>query len=248
MRLDYPMKPNGMYILKKSDFDTIGELVLSEYMPRALDYPKPIDIDYLAQECFYLDVKHEVIVPDGVILGMMAFADTEFHTVDDYAEPRTIFLEEGTMLVDMSLIGEKNRPRERFTIAHETSHWICHRSYHSPTNQQYDFRRNRNLIACRTDCIEQYKRKQKTFTNEYWEEWQADSLAAALLMPRKTFLEACRSVLRTYGVKKDYLPSDYDKYVAGKIIGELARTFDVSYRAAQIRMITLGVIQMRRYY
>ena len=67
-------------------------------------------------------------------------------------------------------------------------------------------------------------------------------------MPRKTFLEACRSALRTYGVKKDYLPSDYDRYVAGKIIGELARTFDVSYRAAQIRMITLGVIKMRNYY
>ncbi len=248
MRFDYPMKPNGMYILKKSDFDTISNQVLSEYMPSALDYPKPVDIDYLAQECFYLEVKHEVIVPDGVILGMMAFADTEFHTVDDYAEPRTISLEEGTMLIDMSLIGEKNRPRERFTKAHETSHWICHRSYHSPTNQQYDFRRNKNLIACRTDSIEQYKRKQKFFTDEYWEEWQADSLAAALLMPRKTFLEACRSVLRNYGVRKDYLPSDYDKYVANKIIWELAHIFDVSFRAAQIRMITLGVIQVRRYY
>ena len=48
MRLDYPMKQNGMYILKKADFDDIGEMVLSEYMPNVLDYPKSVDIDYLA--------------------------------------------------------------------------------------------------------------------------------------------------------------------------------------------------------
>lgn len=248
MRLDYPQKNNGMFILKKTDFDVIAQNVLSEYMPNVLTYPKPTNIEYLAQECFYLEIKHETIVPGGGVLGMIAFEDTEFHTINSYNEPKTIELDEATMLVDMSLIGSENRARKRFTEAHETSHWICHRSYHSPTNQQYDFRVNRSLIACRADSIEQYKKKRQFYSDEYWEEWQADSLAAALLMPKNTFLEACRSELWSNGVTKGYLTSGADKYIAGRVISEVAHVFDVSFRAAQIRMINLGLIKNEVYF
>lgn len=247
MWLDYPAKHNGMYIMKRSDFDDIAKNIFYEYMPEVLAYPKPTDIEYLAQECFYLEIKHETIVPGGKILGMIAFEDTEFHTIDEYNEPKTIELEEATMLIDMSLIGAENRTRKRFTEAHETSHWICHRSYHSPQNQQYDFRVNRSLIACRGDSIEQYEKKQQFHSDDYWEEWQADSLAAALLMPKRTFLEACRSEIRSNSVKKGYLTFDTDKYIIGRVISEVAQVFDVSFRAAQIRMINLGLIRKERY-
>ena len=33
MQLNYPMKKNGMYLLKKTDFDDIATQVLTEYMP-----------------------------------------------------------------------------------------------------------------------------------------------------------------------------------------------------------------------
>mgnify|MGYP007091035154 CR=1 FL=1 len=101
MRLDYPMKKNGMYLLKKTDFEDIACQVLTEYMPSVFNYPRPTDIEYLAQECLYLDIKHEYIMPDGKVLGMMAFADVEFNTIGYEAERRTIELEEGTMLIDM---------------------------------------------------------------------------------------------------------------------------------------------------
>ena len=55
MRLDYPMKKNGMYLLKKTDFEDIACQVLTEYMPSVFNYPRPTDIEYLAQECLYLD-------------------------------------------------------------------------------------------------------------------------------------------------------------------------------------------------
>ena len=61
MRLDYPMKKNGMYLLKKTDFEDIACQVLTEYMPSVFNYPRPTDIEYLAQECLYLDIKHEYI-------------------------------------------------------------------------------------------------------------------------------------------------------------------------------------------
>ena len=246
MRLDkYPMKQNGMYILKKSDFDDIADMVLEEYMPSVLTYPKTVDIEYLAEECFYLDIKHDTIMPEGKVLGMIAFADTKFDTIDCECIPRQIELEEGTMLIDLSLIGRENRARKRFTEAHETSHWICHRSYHSPTNQSYDFRMNKSLIACRTENIEQYKKaiKNKVLSDSYWEEWQADKLAASILMPKRTFVIACSELLRTYQIRRGYLIPGMDTSYAKRIIAELAHMYDVSFKAAQIRMIDLGFIK-----
>lgn len=173
MQLNYPMKKNGMYLLKKTDFDDIATQVLTEYMPFVFNYPMPTDIEYLAQECLYLDIKHENIMPDGRVLGMIAFDDTEFETIGYEAEKRIIELETGTMLIDMSLIGKENHARKRFTEAHEASHWICHRSYHSPTNRQYDFRKNKSLIACRTENIESYRKNNRSgyASDEEWEEW-----------------------------------------------------------------------------
>ena len=81
MQLNYPMKKSGIYLLKKTDFDDIATQVLTEYMPFVFHYPMPTDIEYLAQECLYLDIKHENIMPDGRVLGMIAFADTEFDTI-----------------------------------------------------------------------------------------------------------------------------------------------------------------------
>lgn len=249
MRLDnYPMKQNGMYILKKTDFDDIAEMVLKEYMPFVLNEPKAVDIEYLAEECLYLDIKHDNIVPEGKILGLVAFSDTEFKTIGIDDNERVIELDEGTILIDYSLIGTENRPRKRFTEAHETSHWICHRSFHSPTNRQYEFRVNGNFIACRTDNIEQYKRKKGySFSDEDWEEWQADSLAASLLMPKAMFVEACRDEFHHERIWKGYLTPGTDDFVAKKIIAKMARLFDVSYRAAQIRMINLGLIRFSNY-
>ena len=98
------------------------------------------------------------------------------------------------MLIDFSLCGKDCRARRRYTQAHELSHWICHRSYHSPDNRCYEFRKN-SFIACRTENIESYRRNDfSQRTDSDWEEWQADSLAAALLMPKVTFIQEVETV------------------------------------------------------
>ena len=247
MTMDYPMKSNGMYIIRKEDFDDIGEAVLLEYMSEVLRYPTAIDIMALATECLYLDVKNKYITQDGSILGMIAFGDTEFIGYGMSLEEEKIDLPEGTVLIDYRLCGLENMGRRNFTVAHECGHWVCHRPYHSPNNKVYEFRKNKpqSLIACRAENIEGIKTSASfnRFTDEDWEEWQADSFAAAILMPRKTFIEAFREALKAKGVRRDYLIKGDDSGIEASIIHYLMRIFEVSYTAVKIRLKNLGLMR-----
>lgn len=241
----YPMKPNGMYILKGSDFDDIAEEILQENMPHVFYRPQAVDIEYLAEEKFYLDIKYDCIRPDGSVLGMVAFDQTDFRTYDYDGNERKIKLDCGTVMIDMSLIGKENRARRRFTLAHEFAHWNCHLPYHIGGKGCCDMRRTSGLVACRTENIEQYRLRGTKIQHqdEYWLEWQADRLAAAILMPKKTFIEVCQKVMWTYGIRRGYLQRETDKHIASKIIKDVADMFDVSFRATQIRMINLGLVK-----
>lgn len=249
MQLDYPMKRNGMYIIKKKEFDDIGEKVLSEYMPEVLEYPQSVDIMSLATECLYLDVKDKYITQDGSVLGMIAFGDTKFNGYGADFREEQIELPEGTVLIDYSLWGQDNVGRRRYTLAHECSHWICHRTYHSPDNRPYEFRRSGpgSVIACRSENIEGRRSAESfgNFTESDWEEWQADSLAAAILMPRRMFAEGFRSAMRAEGVRQNYLIKGDDRSTEARIIHRLMKIFNVSYTATEIRLKTLGL--MREY-
>ena len=249
MQLDYPMKRNGMYIIKKKEFDDIGEKVLQEYMPFALEYPQAVDITRLATDCLYLDVRHAYITQDGSVLGMITFGDAEFSGYGIGYEQQKMELPEGTVVIDNSLWGNEQKGRRRFTLAHECSHWICHRTYHSPSNRVYEFRRNGpgSVIACRSENIEGNRSPGsfRNFDESDWEEWQADSLGAAILMPRRTFVEAFYDAMRSEGMRQNYLIKDDDRRVEASVIHQLMEVFDVSYRATEIRLKTLGL--MREY-
>ena len=242
MRLEYPMNQNGMYCLKNGDFDKIASMILGEYLPKTLKEPQPTDIDYLIEECFYLDVIKAHITFDGHILGMMIFQDTPWKYYDKLYHPVVKELKESTMLIDLSLSGKDNLARERFTKAHETSHWVCHRSLHSYDKLPYDFRRS-PVVACRDTSIERYKYGDSfKRSEEDWEEWQADRLAAALLMPKDTFTYVSEAVIKNCGIGKGILVKGRNIEESRKAIQTISRFFMVSKKATQIRMSQLGLL------
>lgn len=243
MNLNYTMKANGMYILSAKDFEDIATRVLTEYMPMALEWPQPVNIDYIAKECLFLDIQHGYISGNGAVLGLIAFTPIEIPGLDMMFRPTKYRLKEGTMMIDCSLSGYENRPRERFTKAHECGHWICHRGYHDPENKPYEFRRagQSSYVACRKDNIERYKYKEYK-TDSDWEEWQADRFAAAVLMPVQTFVPYAKQAIRSAGVTRGYLVSNQNRAQANEAIEEIAERFAVSKRATQIRMQQLGLI------
>ena len=73
-----------------------------------------------------------------------------------------------------------------------------------------------------------------------WAEWQADSLAAALLMPREPFMEAARDEL---GMGLSCYRGRMDSFQYFESLARIAKQFQVSKNAACIRLKQLGLIR-----
>lgn len=242
MRLDYPMFANGMYCFKNDDFDDVASLIFRENMPSVLQKPQPVDIDYLAQECYYINVFKAHITLTGDVLGMMVIEDSPVKYYDIMYRPVIEKLEAPTMLIEYNLGGKKNIGRERFTKAHETSHWFCHRSLHSLDKRPYELRRA-PVIACRDTSIERFKYSENNTWNELdWEEWQADRLAASLLMPKQSFIYVSQKIIKNYGIKNGILVNGCNLEASRNAVSDIADFFVVSRKAAQIRLKQLGLL------
>lgn len=98
----------------------------------------------------------------------------------------------------------QNRGRRRFSIAHELGH------FHIPTHRQGE------QFACGPTDLE----AADGYGSE--EEWEANSFAAYLLMPRKQFGQDCRGMPISFASAR-----------------HLARMYDVSITAAARRMVQL---------
>ena len=244
MTLNYPKKSNGMYIIRKDQFDDIATAVLSEYAPQNLQRPMPLDIDYFISDCLYITQIYRYLSYNAAVLGMMAFGDVEVPCLDSMFNPGKLAVAEGTMLVDSSLMGHESLPRNRFTKAHEVSHWILHRCYHSPDHKDYDLRTAKTrYIACRKDAIERPRYgSYKVWTENDWEEWQADRLGASLLMPRDTFTEAAHDAFRHNDVRHGYLVKGQNMASYIGAVEEISGKFVVSKKAAEIRLQQLGML------
>ena len=238
MKLNYRQQDNGMFILGRNEIEQIATDVLREVAPQSLVYPMALSTEALF-DFFGLMVKHAYLgFPGHEILGATVMGESaEIPVYDLKLNPDVLEETFGTVLIHSELSCAKQAPRRRYTEAHECSHWILHKPYYDKQSGNS----NSRLVACRS--VETYKRVRKTDAD--WREWQADTLAAALLMPREMFYEYARRLLRDAGAPRGYiiegLPAS--RFIFNEIIGPLSSRFNVSNRAAQIRMIHLGLIK-----
>lgn len=242
MKLEYEKEPNGMYKLHKPDFDVIALRFLREYLSSVVDLPREVDINYIVKECLYLDMYSKNLSPDKSVLGLIAFADTTIPCYDLHFNPSKFDIKEGSIVIDLSLSGKQRLPRRRFTIAHEVSHWILHRSYHSPTNQEYELRKPDAYFPSMSSNVERRYKILETESDR--EEWQANSLAAAILMPKFAFLDyTYREIHRQYGVGIDTICEVEDPERYRSAINNIAEVFNVSIQATEIRLNQLNIIK-----
>lgn len=242
MELNYKQRANGMYILYKEDIEQIATDTLKEFSPQNLDYPSALDTDSFLVDHLGLLLKERYLGIPGKesVLGLTVMCDSaDVVTLDNRCRPTVVEENYGTVVISTALNSVNNKGRKRYTKVHEGAHWLLHKDYYRKLEESSH--PGSGVVACRN--VERYIPKQRNEKN--WIEWQADSLAASILMPRTVFYQYCRELLRHAGVPRGYLnEGNYgDKLIFQEIVPDLMTAFGVSSRAAQIRMVHLGLIR-----
>ncbi len=218
----YNMKYGGeLMILSREDLEDLAQTVLSDFQGVPVKIG-PIDIDRLATEYLGLVVQYEGLSEDQSILGVTTYAPCEVWTTRG-----AIYVAPNTVLLDWSLrplpSADSSRCLRRFTLAHECAHQILYRyesaSFQSQIGTVYSPRRFR--------------------VQEDWNEWQANALGAALLMPpnllqQAWFLFCTGEKLHRYG---GWLPPTERSQLEN-----MSRCLEVSRSALLIRLEQLDFV------
>ena len=223
-----------MPYLSKDDIEKIAEKVICQYKvqyvpERCMCYT--VDVTVLA-EMLGLKIEYVNITRDGSILGQTSSGRVWTEIYDDNMNKLFIELDGSIILVDKRLLSSaKIAGRKNFTIAHEIAHQIINRLY----PEMYD---TQNRIFC------DYRRSTKPKKEiEDWHEWQADALAAALLLP----LDVLQNSMFVFGLgeKMKMLSRKYSSTNFG-FFCEMADYLQVSRTALSYRMEQLGLLDNNR--
>ena len=217
--------------LSRTDIERIAKPIVEEYKHTYVpEYHLCYRVDpteLAALLGFRIEYLH--LTKDGSILGQTAVVPL-WTTVDSSESgPVYYYLDGKTILIDGRL---QNNPclvgRRNFTIAHELAHQIINRSNPRIYESQY-----------RTFCDYRRTADNKKRVSD-WYEWQADALAAALLLPADAlddamFLFGLRSKMKV--LSRKYSRNHYDSFC------EMADYLQVSKTALAYRMEQLGLLE-----
>ena len=236
-KLEKVQAKNGIPVLRTADLEAIAEDVIKTFTGKSFLTPEAIDIEQFAESYLKIRVDYADLSHNQSILGMMIFHDCNVpfyipteKTVKHYR------VKSGTALIDRSLIDEnKLQARARFTIAHECAHWILHQPQ---AGKKFDG------LICRK--VSSYSAEEKSMTAYQWREWQADNMASALLMPAASVKHYLTAYLEQQSKREsDFLDCFGERMVLARtqsLIKQLASVFNVSEKAAEIRLKKLGYI------
>lgn len=146
------------------------QLLADYYGTKELPF-RPFDPLDFATNYMKLTVRYENLNYNlRVILGCIAYENTVLEINPD--DPSSFIpIEERTVFLDDSLKKDTQRGRRNFTLAHECSH----QAIYLLNPEEY------GRFQCRTPG-KRYSLRELTTEND-WFEWQANALAAELLMP-----------------------------------------------------------------
>lgn len=192
---------------------------------------KSINVDHLASHYLGLEVSYIRLSDDGKILGLTTYADVDLE-LERYDVRDTIKLKKDSVLIEKSLLEHDRNGCRRFTLSHEVAHQIIYRIEAPDDKATYQSRfANETVYSCRD-----------LKSADDWREWQANTLAAALLMPRNLvdfwlFRFNNSKPLIRYGAWFNC----HDR----QVLSNMCSLLGVSRSALVIRLLQLGFIRQR---
>lgn len=218
-------------VIKKDQFDRIAAEFLEKYCREALVTPMAVPIEAIARDGMGLTVEHVSITEDLSELGKIFFTDgqTEVYLkeTDEYIR-KTV--KKGTIFIDEDVLVKRNGGCERFTLTHECVHWDLHKAYHLCQAA------NDKGMAVAHRCSGKAITEKTARTEEDWMEWQAEGIAAAILMPKKMFIQKADELVCELSTISSLFR---EEVIKDCLVTALARFFNVSEQSAKIRLSVL---------
>ncbi len=220
-----------MICFSRDDIERISLRVINKYkrLPdlQGLSITK-IDPTMLAVDLLDLSLDFVHISLKEDILGLTCLEETGVEVYDEEDQPYMYMLDGSTILVEADLKNDCTKAgRCNFSIMHETAHQIFGKLFpkeYGPSKQK--------KIHCYNPT-----NSQRSVRN--WEEWQANTLASALLMPKDILIADMK--MFDLGERIRILNSIYEPETFFKF-RLLAEYLGVSQQALAIRMKHLDLL------
>lgn len=218
--------------LGEDALDALAERLLAAYYPEALEKPRRVDAHEMAER-MGLSVVYRQIEPEGEIYGEMFFQETETPLYDAMRQHQVLApVKRKTMVVDTTATFMGGMGTHDNTIVHECVHWALHgqamalRRAQQPDSQE-------PAICCRVDGGAGRAGDDRLLEME----WQANTLARCIQMPRALFRRKAEEAWARHDMKV-ITPNRVEEMPG--VIDDLAGFFGVSREAAKLRMLEVG--------
>ena len=219
--------------LSRQDIELIAARVVNAYINmQKLEGATVYSIDpvKLSENLLRLKVDYQHLSLDNSILGLTSYQEMGIEVFENDDSDVIYYLDGKTLLIESNLKYDVSmNGRCNFTIVHEASHQILRMLY----PKEYGSRNNNQIHFYRTTSD-----KKRKITD--WEEWQANTLGSAILLPPNLIKQAM--FIFSLGDKieilnKIYAPTVYERF------SEMARFLGSSKTALAIRMKYLGLLK-----
>ena len=220
--------------LSRQEIEEIAHRIVTMYchLPEHQDRPfYKVDPETMIRKVLGLNIGYEHLSREGDILGLTAFEEVGVEVYDDHGRSYLYLLDGSTVLVEKSLkMNRRQAGRCNFSLMHEGAHQVFHMLY---PNAYGD--------GGTEVTVHPYRRgSERKGPIEDWEEWQANALAAAMLLPASVVEQG----MYFFGIpqriqKLDHLldPDIFEKFY------NLATFLGVSRQVLAFRMKRLGFLR-----
>ena len=226
--------------MTRAELEEISEGLIKAYTNKFSNKvgQESIDIEHFITEFLGLKIEYAAFAEyDKSKIGFLADGETELLI---YQNGRIIpfIFQKDTIVLDKSLISEKETGRRRFTLAHEASHHILSKMYAMPGEGNF---------CTEYDCERSYS-KEELSKMLHMSERQADTMAACLLMPRYIVENALDKYVQSNPIKI------YGKIVSIRdkaFISRMAAYIGVSYISLYYRLLEMKLFEehdMQEYF
>lgn len=196
----------------------------------------------------YQDIYYEE--NSSPIAGATVFNDDKVLVFDrENMCVRPIDVSAGTILIDNSTMQDGKEGFSKFTHLHEGGHFLMHPAVYRRVENQlsfFDFGQDSpgsHVAACKRSsiCGSSGEKRPRLVTEEDFREHQANTFAAAIAMPRRTFIPCAQAMIRRAGfpegiwVEDDVM--DWDSELGlSCLVDRLAEIYGVSRSAAKVQL------------